>query len=711
MGKNRSGRYLIAFVLAISTLTATPAHASIVSFNCPTGGGTYQVNNGTLTGSTGTCSGDLTLDGSVTTIDTYSLGGTSLNTLTIPSSVTDISGAPFSNGGNTLTAISVDVSNPNYSSLSGVLFNKTQTELIAYPASKPGTTYVIPSSVTSTRYYAFASNKNLTSMNLPNTLTTLGGQTFISSVALSTVNIGTGLTNLGEQSFAWIPTLTSINVDASNTSFASIGGVLYDKNISKLWAYPANKAGTSYTAPSTVTSTAYTVFASARNLETVDLTPVATLSGQEFMDSTVVKEVIFGDSLTILVSQVFQSASGLVKLTLGACLTTIQDGAFFGNNSLNSVIYAGKNPTILNYGFPNSVVPVASLLGCSSSAPAFTLSPSTISATTGVSITGYTVSSTGGTIASYSISPSISNTPGLSFSTSTGLISGVPTTAAASRTYSVTATNATNSATRDFAITVSAPSPPYVAPVPVPYLKTLTTPKINFKDGKFICTPGTYNAGYTLDGVVQGSTTTFFTPSTFTYNLLINGVVQTSLSVTSSTASATWNLPTSTSGSLMSCSVTVSANGVTNTDKSTDNTSAISSALSTQATSVATANTDYSVSQSANSKAYQKALVDNRALWRKQVEAIRTNYYETIARITANDGTKKMIADKSTALKVYIAAQKKSAADYKASQLAALSAREAANKAALDAKNAAIAKANATYGTYIESIGYGVLIP
>jgi hypothetical protein len=116
-------------------------------------------------------------------------------------------------------------------------------------------------------------------------------------------------------------------------------------------------------------------------------------------------------------------------------------------------------------------------LGCSSSAPAFTLSPSTISATTGVSITGYTVSSTGGTIASYSISPSISNTPGLSFSTSTGLISGVPTTAAASRTYSVTATNATNSATRDFAITVSAPSPPYVAPVPVPYLKTLTTPK------------------------------------------------------------------------------------------------------------------------------------------------------------------------------------------------------------------------------------------
>jgi hypothetical protein len=260
-----------------------------------------------------------------------------------------------------------------------------------------------------------------------------------------------------------------------------------------------------------------------------------------------------------------------------------------------------------------------------------------------------------------------------------------------------------------------APTVVYVAPTPVPYLRTLTPPKMNFKDGKLVCTPGTYNAGSTLNGVIQGSSTILFTPSSFTYNLLINGVAQTSLSVTSSTATATWNLPTSTSGSLLSCSLTVSANGVTNTDKSTDNTSAVSAALSTQATSVATANTDYSASQSANSKAYQKALVDNRANWRTEIAAIRTNYFDTMARINAQPKSaatnKKMITDKSRALKVMIAAQKKSAADYRASQPAAAAARDTANKAALDAKTAAIAKANAAYGTFIESIGYGVLIP
>ena len=57
------------------------------------------------------------------------------------------------------------------------------------------------------------------------------------------------------------------------------------------------------------------------------------------------------------------------------------------------------------------------------------------------------------------------------------------------------------------------------------------------------------------------------------------------------------------------------------------------------------------------------------------------------------------------------AAQKKSGADYAASKPAALATKDAADKAALDAKSAAIAKANTTYGSFIESIGYGVLIP
>jgi hypothetical protein len=280
----------------------------------------------------------------------------------------------------------------------------------------------------------------------------------------------------------------------------------------------------------------------------------------------------------------------------------------------------------------------------------------------------------------------------------------------------VTKFSATNSGvfTYQFPATAAPTAAPVVvaaAPTPVPYLKTLTKPKLNLKDSKLICTPGTYNAGYTLDGVIQGSATTLFTPSSFVYNLLINGITQTSLAVTASNTSASWNIPASAAGALITCSVTVTTNGVSNTDKSTDNSSSTSSALSTQTTAIATANAAYAAALSANTKAYQKALVDNRIKWRSDTEKIRTDYYTERDRIKSLPSTKTTRAQASAALKAYTAAQKKSAADYKASQPAAATARDAANKAALDAKNAAIAKANAAYGTAIESIGYGVLIP
>jgi hypothetical protein len=114
---------------------------------------------------------------------------------------------------------------------------------------------------------------------------------------------------------------------------------------------------------------------------------------------------------------------------------------------------------------------------------------------------------------------------------------------------------------------------------------------------------------------------------------------------------------------------------------------------------------------SANSKAYQKALVDNRIKWRSDTEKIRADYVTERDRIKLLPSSKATRAMTSAALESYTSAQRISAADYKASKPAALAARDAANKVALDAKSTTIAKANATYGTFIESIGYGVLIP
>ncbi len=87
-------------------------------------------------------------------------------------------------------------------------------------------------------------------------------------------------------------------------------------------------------------------------------------------------------------------------------------------------------------------------------APAFTLSSSSESKTVNTAITGYTISSTGGTIASYAISPAAP--AGLTFNTTTGLLTGTPTEVAASTAYTITATNATASTTQTFTLTVTA---------------------------------------------------------------------------------------------------------------------------------------------------------------------------------------------------------------------------------------------------------------
>ena len=87
-------------------------------------------------------------------------------------------------------------------------------------------------------------------------------------------------------------------------------------------------------------------------------------------------------------------------------------------------------------------------------APAFALSSSSESKTVNTAITGYTITSTGGAIASYAISPS--PPAGLTFNTATGLLSGTPTYVAPATAYTITGTNTASTTTQTFTLTVTA---------------------------------------------------------------------------------------------------------------------------------------------------------------------------------------------------------------------------------------------------------------
>jgi hypothetical protein len=117
------------------------------------------------------------------------------------------------------------------------------------------------------------------------------------------------------------------------------------------------------------------------------------------------------------------------------------DGASLPS-SITPVVTTGAAPIVV-------VASTAAALA----APDFTLSSVSETRTVNTSATGFTISSTGGAIASFVISA----TPaGMSFETSTGTLSGTPNTVAVATTYTITATNATGSATQTFTLTVVA---------------------------------------------------------------------------------------------------------------------------------------------------------------------------------------------------------------------------------------------------------------
>jgi hypothetical protein len=84
--------------------------------------------------------------------------------------------------------------------------------------------------------------------------------------------------------------------------------------------------------------------------------------------------------------------------------------------------------------------------------PVISLSATTETANLNAAINGYTVTSSGGTVASYSLTGTLP--AGLSFSTTTGRITGTPTVTQTATTYTLTATNTSGSGTATFTLTV-----------------------------------------------------------------------------------------------------------------------------------------------------------------------------------------------------------------------------------------------------------------
>ena len=307
-----------------------------------------------------------------------------MGNLILPSSITNIGYAAFTSPNNRIQSITVTTPNSYYSSVGGVLFNASQTELVLYPTANSATTYAIPSGVTSIDDYSFCAS-GIASLTMPNTVTNIGSYAFqylpASNIAIpnSVISIGEGafmfahansitlgnslqnigdyaffdsgltavsipgsVTNIGSCAFDYCLSLNNITVAGSNQYYSSIGGVLFNHSQTQLIQYPPLEPATSYAIPNSVTTIGVNAFDDAINLTSLTIPNSVTC-----IDLGAFDFVGWLPSITIP-SSVTNISYLPANFNITPLLTSIPSGNYVGtfvnDDALNSIYFLGNAP-------------------------------------------------------------------------------------------------------------------------------------------------------------------------------------------------------------------------------------------------------------------------------------------------------------------------------------------------------------------------------
>lgn len=252
-------------------------------------------------------------------------GDVQLESITLPASLLHMGMNPFDRC-DKLTEIGISEGNNYFTVENGVLFDKKENKLIAYPAGKQDKTFNVPEWITEIDFAAFSENNFIEEITLSEAIKTINGNPFCGCLGLKTIHIS-----------------------PLNSNFEVYAGSLFGIQNRELIAYLWNSEDETYTVPQGTRSIAQESFYKHKELKSIELPKTVVYIKDAAFAESGLEEIKIPENVIGIGNNAFSNCAGLKSVTFPSGLSWIGNYAFYECNALTEIKFP-KSLSIIGEG-------------------------------------------------------------------------------------------------------------------------------------------------------------------------------------------------------------------------------------------------------------------------------------------------------------------------------------------------------------------------